>query len=179
MRPKESYEVRQEMVKMHDRYLENLYEAIRNEEYVEAVWLCYAIIEQRVSRLIMKHIDMCPMKKREKDAPPVSISTRIHCIEKLIENKYGGYAQMDWTLFDDMKKWCDRRNTLVHGLVSLEHYKKYDEEFKMLAKDGVPIIKKLYEESNEYRKWYYASDKLDEFPRFKCKCTKQRCIYEK
>lgn len=177
MEPKESYEVRLEMASMHDVYIENLREAMKGARYVEASWLCYAIFEQRIARLILKHLDKCPLEKKKKDVP-VSISTKISCIKALIQNKYGGYAQMDSSLFEEIEKWCNSRNGLVHGLVSLEHYKHYDKEFEELAKSGAPIVERLYKEITKFRAWYYRDGEFGDFPKFKCKCQKYRCIYE-
>lgn len=177
MKQRESYEIRLEMARMHDTYIEDLHEAMKEARYVEASWLCYAIIEQRVTRLILKHLDNCPLEKKKKDVP-VSISTRLSCIKTLIENEYGGYAQMDKALFEEIEKWCKDRNELVHGLVSLEHYKHYDKEFEKLAKDGTPIVEKLYKEITKFREWYYRDGVFGDFPKFKCMCKKYRCIYE-
>lgn len=46
MKQRESYEIRLEMARMHDTYIEDLHEAMKEARYVEASWLCYAIIEQ-------------------------------------------------------------------------------------------------------------------------------------
>lgn len=39
------------MAEMHEEFIERMSEAYDNQYYVEAVWYCYAIFEQRISRL--------------------------------------------------------------------------------------------------------------------------------
>lgn len=48
---KEEYAIRLKMAEMHEEYIERMSEAYDNQYYVEAVWYCYAIFEQRISRL--------------------------------------------------------------------------------------------------------------------------------
>lgn len=82
-------------------------------------------------------------------------------------------------MFNEILKWCDKRNNLVHDLVKLDRYKKYDTEFYELATNGISLVKNLYEDISEYRKqWYILPEPVNSFPIFECKCSK-RCIYEK
>lgn len=171
----ENLKTRKEMVKMHDEYLKRLDEAINNNRYIEASWLCYAIIEQRVSRLILKNLKNCKKNKRTKDNT-ASIKVRLNCIINLIKKNYNNLGQLDIELFQKIKKWCELRNDLTHDLVSLDKYKCYDDEFKKLASDGYNLIKELYKESSKYRNlWYHADGCLEAFPE-SCK-SKQQCIY--
>ena len=96
---------------------------------------------------------------------------------KLCEKKYGPYAEFDKKLLEDILSWCKRRNDLIHGLVSLEHYRKYDNEFKELAIDGAPLVKRLYEEAAKVREWCRGNHQFEKFPNIKCRCG-HRCIYE-
>lgn len=176
MKAKEEYEVRAKMAEMHEEFIERMSESYDKGFYVETVWYCYAIIEQRVSRLIAKYIDKCTIPKRTDDKS-VSISTRITCLKKLISAKYGAFDTFNADLLDRISKWCDERNELVHGLISFKHYKKYDEEFKSLAEEGVPLIFELYDACTDFRNhWYEIDEPTDVFPAEKCKCGKRQCI---
>lgn len=86
MQPKDSLQVRKEMVKMHDEYLEKLDEAMANEKYIEASWLCYAIFEQRITRILEKVVSACPKKENEKNKF-ATISVRLECIKHLIDKR--------------------------------------------------------------------------------------------
>ena len=110
------------------------------KQYTEASWLCYAIFEQRIGRIVEKHIKKCQKGRRSKNEKPVSITTKLVCLKKLCKQKYGPYADFDKGLLDEIGVWCKQRNDLIHGLISLEHYKKYDKEFKNLATSGAPLV---------------------------------------
>ena len=57
MKAKEEYNIRLEMSQMHEEFIDRMSEAYDNHFYVETVWYCYAIFEQRTNRLISKYID--------------------------------------------------------------------------------------------------------------------------
>lgn len=176
MKAKEEYAIRLKMAEMHEEFIERMSEAYDNQYYVEAAWYCYAIFEQRISRLITKYIDQCNRPPR-KDNKSVAISTRITCLKTVIQSNYGAYGLIDVALLDRITDWCDKRNILVHGLISLNHYEKYDEEFKNLAEIGVPLVFELYDVCTDFRNaWYNSNEPSTPFPSIKCKCKKQKCI---
>ena len=175
MKQKEQLQELINMAVMHDEYKQKLYTAVNNKRYVEGVWLCYAIFEQRINRLIQKFIDECPVPPRDDDKT-VAITTRIQCIKKLVENKYGGFAGFDSGLLDEILVWCDRRNDLCHALVDLTKYKEYDKLFSDLCNDGVPLVTRLYSEATKIREWYKNNNTWPEFPNSKCRCKNKKCI---
>ncbi len=174
---KESYETRCEMAVMHDKFLDNLTSAMAKKQYTEASWLCYAIFEQRIGRIVEKHIKKCQKGRRSKNEKPVSITTKLVCLKKLCKQKYGPYADFDKGLLDEIGVWCKQRNDLIHGLISLEHYKKYDKEFKNLATSGAPLVERLYTEATKVREWCRKDNQFEKFPNMKCQCG-HRCICE-
>ena len=177
MKAKEDYKTRLEMAKMHDEFINQMHEAYDNEFYIETVWYCYAIFEQRISRLISKYIDFCNLKLDRDDDKSAAISTRVKCIRKMINAKSYGLEMFDLELFSKIENWCKKRNDLVHGLISLKLYKKYDEEFKCLADEGVPLVFELYEACTNYRNQWYKTDFSNiPFTVKNCKCGKQKCI---
>ena len=177
MKPSEPYEVRLEMAEMHDTFLTNLNQAMKKKRYIEASWLCYAIFEQRTERLIRKHLIKCPKGKRGKDEKPVGISTKLVCLKKLCKAKYGPYSEFDKDLLTEISAWCKQRNELIHGLVSLEHYRKYDKEVEDLAISGAPLVGRLYKEAAKVREWCRGDHQFEKFPVIKCRCA-HRCICE-
>lgn len=180
MKAKEEYETRIEMVQMHKEFIEKMDDAFEKRRYVETVWYCYAIFEQRTSRLIAKYLDKYPVPHNRKDNKSAAISTRIKCIMKLIDARYGTFELFDKNLLENILKWCENRNELVHGLISLKHYKRYDDEFKELAECGRPLVHTLYKEITEFRNsWYVEEEPLSPFPHSKCKCKSKKCINPK
>ncbi len=178
MAKKESFETRCQMAKMHDAMVEKLNAAMKKQEYVEASWLCYSIFEQRVTRLIQKHLNKCPKQCRSEKAKDAGISTRIDCIVKLAKQGYGAYAQIDYSVFVKVKKWCRCRNTLVHSLLDINSYRKYDTAFKELAEEGSQLVPLIYTEATKVRNWCNADNSFPKFPEIRCQCKSQKCIHE-
>nr|WP_308519774.1 hypothetical protein [uncultured Stomatobaculum sp.] len=88
MKAKEDYKTRLEMVQMHKEFIEKMDDAFEKRRYVETVWYCYAIFEQRISRLIAKYLDRFPVPYDRTDNKSAAISTRIKCIKNLIDARY-------------------------------------------------------------------------------------------
>lgn len=180
MKAKEEYSIRLEMAEMHEEYIERMSEAYDNKYYVETVWYVYAIFEQRISRLVSKYIEKCNLQPDRTDEKTAAISTRIACLKKVINAKYGAFELINIDVLNRISKWCDKRNELVHGLISLKHYKQYDKEFESLAKTGVPLVFELYDECTDFRNQWYEEDETNmDFPVKKCKCHKKKCINPK
>ena len=177
MNAREEYSIRLQMAEMHEEFIERMSEAYDSKYYVEAVWYCYAIFEQRISRLISKYVDHCMLCPERTDDKSAAISIRITCIKNMISAKYCSLDVMDANLFTRINQWCEDRNELVHGLISLKHYKQYDKEFEKLAKEGVPLVFELYDACTDFRNtWYKAASVSGEFPKKKCKCRGKKCI---
>ena len=179
---KEDFDTRLQMAEMHEEFIEKMSEAYDAQYYVEAVWYCYSIFEQRISRLISKYIDLCTFAPERTNDKSASISTRIKCLKKVVSAKYGAYNSINIELLDRISKWCDDRNDLVHGLISLKHYRKYDMEFEKLAKVGVPLVFELYDICSDFRnQWYQMPEPTMEFPLRRCPggCHKEKCVNPK
>lgn len=180
MKAKEEYSIRCEMSDMHEVFIERMSDAYDKGFYVEAVWFCYAIFEQRISRLIAKYIDKCDKFPERTDDSSASISIRIGCLINVINAKYGAFECLDVELFKRIKMWCRDRNALVHGLISLDHYKKFDDEFKLLAETGVTLVFELYDACTDFRKQWYKSKEINKSLSVKkCSCKNYKCINPK
>lgn len=177
MEAKESYELRLEMAEMHEEFIKRMSASYDNKYYIETVWYCYSIFEQRINRLISKYIDKCTLAPDRTDDKSISISTRIKCLKKIINAKYNSFELIDIDLLNCISDWCEKRNELVHSLISLKHYRRFDEEFKNLADLGVPLVFELYDVITTFReKWYLSENSIDDFPVKKCRCQKAKCI---
>ena len=177
MEAKESYELRLEMAEMHEEFIERMSASYDNKYYIETVWYCYSIFEQRINRLIAKYIDKCTLAPDRTDDKSISISTRIKCLKKIINAKYNSFELIDIDLLNRISDWCEKRNELVHSLISLKHYRRFDEEFKNLADSGVPLVFELYDVITTFREhWYLSENSIDDFPVKRCRCQKAKCI---
>ena len=105
--------------------------------------------------LIAKYIDKCTIAPERTDDKSAAISIRIACLKKLIKAKYNSFELIDIDILNRISDWCKMRNELVHSLISLKHYRRFDEEFKNLADSGVPLVFELYDVITTFREnWY-------------------------
>ena len=170
MEAKESIEERLKMAQMHDDVIERIDSAIKSTKSIEACWLCYACFESRVTRTLEKLSANCSKKSCLRNSR-VGIVTKIECLKRLSVLNYADAGLMDESLLDDIKKWCKKRNELVHNLVSLNNYNNMDEKFLNLAKQGKPLVDKLYHQITQFREDYYGLDKMPPFPI----CSENKC----
>ncbi len=128
---------------------ERLKLAIEKEFYYEAIFIEFAIIEDRVLSML-KYAGVDYLNKK---GQPIKLAERLKRIEQ------HSAFQDDYTkkhitsdLINDIYTWKDRRNVLIHDLVNNE----YDnEEIKELALQGVELVKVLNNKStlvNNHRK---------------------------
>ena len=175
MKPKESIEVRRAMAEMHDSVLKRIDVAYKNNQFIEVCWLCYACFESRVNRVLSKICTGCTKEKRTNNAH-IGITTKLECYVRLIKSNYPPLAKEDYNLLNSIKGWCKERNTLIHGMVSLENYNDADKKFKNLATRGRGLVKKIYALGADVRNYYYQAE---EIPLFDESVTKQCALLAK
>lgn len=180
MKPKESFEDRLKMAEMHDDVFLRIDAAIKNNQCIEACWLCYSCFESRIIRTLEKLSERCP-KRNCYQNPKVGINTRIDCLKRLSKSSYAGSDSFDNQLLGAIIVWCKERNNLVHDLVTLNRYYGMDEKFLDMAKKGQPLVEKLYEETTIFRNRYYEISVMPCFPESvyeKCRlCKKEEKKY--
>lgn len=180
MKPQESLEDRLQMVEMHDDVLHRIEKAIKNKHSIEACWLCYSCFESRITRTLEKVSELCA-ERRCYQSPKVGIKTRIDCLKRLKKLSYAGTENFDNQLLGDVYAWCQKRNTLVHALVTLNNYYGMDAKFLNLAKEGKPLVEKLYSQTTDFRNDYYKLSEMPAFPEKahdKCRLLKKKDMEE-
>lgn len=163
MESNDSYEDRLKMVDMHEDVLKRIDKAIRNKHSIEACWLCYACFESRIVRTLEKLSEQCS-ERRCFQNHRVGIAARIECIKRLRRQGYPCLVAFDSNTLGQILSWCKERNTLVHALVTLNNYDGMDKKFLDLAKQGKPLVEKIYLETTAFRNQYYEMEKMPEFP---------------
>ena len=126
--------------KMHDA----LSKALRNEFYYEAIFIEYAIFEDRLLSLIKHSGYVIKGKELCKDGS-ISIERKINIVlshdlfaPKFIKNR------LTPSLLDELKDWKNKRNKLIHALANI----KYDEEnAKEVALSGYDLLKRFKSKS--------------------------------
>ncbi|MCD7772935.1 MAG: hypothetical protein LUH08_02635 [Ruminococcus sp.] len=180
MESTEDIEIRQEMVKKHDFFLEKIECAMKEQRYIEASWLIYSCLENRYSRTILKFNEKCSNCTEESTCKKnrLLISTKIRCIKHLAESKVECVSEnFSMELFNKTFDWLDRRNKLMHLLLESYNYTLTDEKFQKLAEDGNHILKETYESITKFRSKFYEAGYEFDFPEEamkKCKCKPRK-----
>lgn len=122
-----------------------LKKAIANAFYLEAIFIEYAIMEDRLES-ILRHSG----KWNPKPDQRVSIEKKIGNVEKLSEEKKGlARKYFDENLFTDLKAWKTERNRLIHALMK---QCLHTEDLKVLADSGYILVKHLNNKSSQYNR---------------------------
>ena len=117
--------------------MEKLTKAVRNEFYYEAIFIEYAILEDRTESLL-RHASY---KTKNIDGNNISLYEKINKIN-LCSKFNDKYIKKHITI-DFMNKidnWRKKRNKLIHDLINCS-YK--DEHVKIIADEGYEIVKKM------------------------------------
>ena len=113
------------------------------------------------------------MKKKNE----LALKTKINCVKRLHENDVKCIRDaFRAELFDETKKWVQKRNDLMHDLLSLEMYENTDDMFKESAEVGFKLLNETYASCTEFRRLFYQDDYTFEFPEAAmavCNCKPQ------
>ena len=115
---------------------EILSRAMKNEFYYEAIFIEYAIIEDRTDS-ILRHANIRinnPTLNNKINTIKHSRSFKDEYIKK----------HLNLELLDSVKSWKHKRNDLIHDLVNLSYS---NEDIKEIAIEGQNIVKKLSSKS--------------------------------
>ena len=183
MKSTENIEDRLKRVDMHDYFLERIKNAMKSSNYIEASWLIYSCLENRYFRTVSKYRRYCKYcraksKCNNKGKNELALTTKIKCVQRLYDNNVAcisGAFEND--IFKSTIDWVDKRNVLMHELLSLDYYENTDELFKKNAMEGELILGKTYEYCTKFRKLFFDPDYIFEMPdeaAEQCPCRPQK-----
>lgn len=114
--------------------MRRLSSALRSGFYLEAIFIEYAIIEDRLESALA-HADAFNPKKQK------TINAKLNKLEMLCENR-SGLARKYFSpeLIESMRSWKDKRNPLIHELMRQKLETRELEEF---AREGEVLVKAL------------------------------------
>ncbi|WP_105305154.1 hypothetical protein [Anaerolactibacter massiliensis] len=121
-----------------------LTKALQNEFYLEAVFIEYAIMEDRTESILRYEGNTINSNGF------VSIDRKITKIEKIAENKKG-LARKNFTIefMEQIRTWKNKRNGLIHALIKKN---TTTQELIDLAEEGRQITKELCRLSTNYKR---------------------------
>lgn len=161
MKSTESMESRRERVDMHAYFLNRIDVAMKNKNYIEASWLIYACFENRYYRMVEKVRSSCTYcrsksKCNKKGKNELALTTKVKCIQRLYEQDVSCIKNAFRNeLFSETIAWIDKRNNLMHELLSLKFYQNTDERFKQSAEEGLKLLNETYTSCTEFRRLFY------------------------
>lgn len=126
-----------------------LKKALKNEFYLEAVFIEYAIVEDRTES-ILRHGKLWDSYIKKQRGRNPTINSKIKYIQKRAENKKDllhRYFSDD--LLNDILMWKDERNRYIHALMKQQITNSEIAEF---AIRGNELVRKLRNKSYNYRR---------------------------
>lgn len=119
---------------------QRLNRALANEFYLEAIFIEYAIMEDRTES-VLRHAGLWPAYLKRRGKNMVTINSKIKFIQEKARNKSGllhKYFSDD--LMDQVFNWKEKRNPLIHALLN---QKLGPDDLKALATEGNSLVRIL------------------------------------
>ena len=113
-----------------------LKEAINRDFYYEAIFIEYAILEDRTESLL-KH---AKLSLTDYNGVPLNLNSKLQKIKHSVIFYKDEYINKHFTynLISDIHMWKNRRNELIHDLIRTKYN---NEDIKQIALDGYEIVK--------------------------------------
>lgn len=123
---------------------ERLKKALNNHFYLEAVFIEYAIIEDRLESILRYENNTIKSKTH------VSIDKKIDKVNTIAREKKGlAKKYFSPEFMESIKDWKERRNPLIHALMKRSNS---TEELCAIAKEGNDLQKELCRLSQNYKR---------------------------
>lgn len=116
---------------------ESLSKALKNEFYYKAIFIEYAILEDRLAS-VLKYAEIPYTDKSGQD---IGIKTKLNRIESRKELSDKFYKdRLTPALIQECRTWTDERNSLIHHMANLP----YDsEKIRQIAIDGNELVRQV------------------------------------
>ena len=119
--------------------------ALRSHFYLEAIFIEYAIMEDRLEA-ILRHAD----KWHPKEETFVSIDAKVKKVAKLAEEKKNpAHRYFFPELTDGILTWKEKRNQLIHALLKQS---LHSEDLLEVAEEGEKLAKQLCSKATSHRR---------------------------
>ena len=119
--------------------------ALRNHFYLEAIFIEYAIMEDRLEA-ILRHAD----KWHPKEGSFICIDAKVKKVAKLAEEKKNpAHRYFPPELTDGILVWKGKRNRLIHALLKQS---LHSEDLLQVAEEGEAIVKQLCSKTTSHRR---------------------------
>ena len=142
--------------------MERLNTAMKNEFFFEAVFLEYALLQDRIEAALRYEGNSISTKEGD---PSPSLTRQISKVKTIAREKKGISSRyFTEELLEACAAWVDKRNDFVHALGSMSPDRI--QEIQALAKDGCSLVKKLMAKAQSYRNYLLRRGLLQTIPSF-------------
>ena len=133
--------------------IQRLDNALRSKFYLEACWIEYAICEDRCDSLLDKSGGPIPLKPGQYS---ISINQKISELKRRSNNDpYLSPVKELRGILEEVKKWKNRRNPLMHELVKMPRdWPSINNDARQLATDGRDIVGRFSTAAMKVRRRY-------------------------
>ena len=126
-----------------------LSKAIKNEYYMEAVFIEYSIVEDR-TRAILKRAGKYDAYLKKRGRYQETLDSKIKYIQHFAaEKKSLLHRYFGDDLLEQILEWKEKRNALVHALLDQEIH---TEEIANFALTGMEYVKEIRNRATNYRR---------------------------
>ena len=133
-------------MKKHDNYRQQmgrLRRAMNSQFYLEAIFIEYAIIEDRVES-VLRHTGVFRPEKHN------MLNKKLNRLSELQRNKTGlARKYFSDELLESIHAWKSDRNTMIHALLKQDIH---TEDLKAIAERGQTIVKTLCSKVTSYNR---------------------------
>ena len=123
---------------LYKYYFDQLKKAMNHEFYLEAIFIEYAILEDRTES-VLHHAGLWNdyMSGRRQ----ANIGTKLTYIKKKAQSKSSSFHRyFSDDLLDQLREWKNKRNPLIHDLLN---QRLRDDDLKNLALEGYDLVRDL------------------------------------
>ncbi len=145
----ENHDTNMQKYSNYKEQFSRLYKAIKNEYYMEAVFIEYSIMEDR-TRAILKRAGKYEAYLKKRGRYQETLDSKIKYIQcfaaekKSLLNRYFGDD-----LLMKILEWKEQRNALVHALLD---QKLHTEDIASFALTGMEYVKDIRNRATNYRR---------------------------
>ncbi len=134
--------------KKYENYREQmgrLKKALKEHFYLEAIFIEYAILEDRLEA-VLRHAG----RWHPKEGEHVSIDRKAKLVAKLAEEKKNpAHKYFPPELTDAVLAWKDKRNRLIHALLKQD---VHSEDLLAVAEEGLALVKQMCSKATSHRR---------------------------
>lgn len=132
---------------------ERLKKALNNHFYLEAVFIEYSILEDRLESILRYENNTIKSKDY------VSIDKKINKVNTIAREKKGlAKKYFSPEFMESIKEWKEKRNPLIHSLMKRPNS---TEEIRAVAEEGYILQKELCRLSQNYKRAVERKNKLN------------------